>query len=278
MGKGTWQATANTTTSFMFNRNLKNRFHRRDAPYLFVEDKAIAAAGPAGAELRRPVQPCDRQHDGGRRALRPDVGPVPEPVSGGGRPGRHRPARHGALHPRQRRRENSRQSEPPLPVQRDATVLQATTCSAARTTSRSALQMSREQMVYDRIRNGDILLELRDGVGVPGAASRIRPIVSDHSMKTWGVFLQDRWVIGRATINVGVRLDGVAGWLPEQSSPAGTYVGAAVVPGDRTSTISRSTSRRASASPSTSSATARPRSRPTTAASTTSSDPRLPKR
>ncbi len=24
----------------MFNRNLKDRFHRRDAPYLFVEDKA----------------------------------------------------------------------------------------------------------------------------------------------------------------------------------------------------------------------------------------------
>ena len=40
MGKATWQAAANTRASFMFNRNLKNRFHRRDAPYLFVEDIA----------------------------------------------------------------------------------------------------------------------------------------------------------------------------------------------------------------------------------------------
>ena len=49
--------------------------------------QGLAAAGSAGAELRRPVQPCDPQHDGGRRPLRPDVGTVPEPVSVGGRPG-----------------------------------------------------------------------------------------------------------------------------------------------------------------------------------------------
>ena len=28
-------------------------------------------------------------------------------------------------------------------------------------------------------------------------------------LETWGAFLQDRWMLGRATINVGVRLDGV---------------------------------------------------------------------
>ena len=40
MGKATWQIDSTTRTSFLFNRNLKYRFHRRDAPYLFVEDKA----------------------------------------------------------------------------------------------------------------------------------------------------------------------------------------------------------------------------------------------
>ena len=38
-----------------------------------------------------------------------------------------------------------------------------TSFSAGRTTSSSACQISREKMVYDRTRNGDILLELRDG-------------------------------------------------------------------------------------------------------------------
>src|SRR5262245_42729293 len=40
MGKATAQLTPNSKVSFLFNRNLKYRFHRRDAPYLFVEDKA----------------------------------------------------------------------------------------------------------------------------------------------------------------------------------------------------------------------------------------------
>jgi hypothetical protein len=35
----TWQTTPNMRTSVMFNRN-QNRYHRRDSPYLFVEDKA----------------------------------------------------------------------------------------------------------------------------------------------------------------------------------------------------------------------------------------------
>ena len=40
MGKATWQAASPTKVSFLFNRNNKFRFHRRDSPYLFVEDKA----------------------------------------------------------------------------------------------------------------------------------------------------------------------------------------------------------------------------------------------
>ena len=40
IGKGTWQATPTIRTSFLFNKNINDRFHRRDAPYLFVEDKA----------------------------------------------------------------------------------------------------------------------------------------------------------------------------------------------------------------------------------------------
>ena len=41
--------------------------------------------------------------------------------------------------------------------------------------------------------------------------------------------MQDRWVVGRATINYGVRVDGVKAYLPEQSSPAGTFGPGALV-------------------------------------------------
>ncbi len=40
VGKATWQATPAIRTSFLINKNINDRFHRRDAPYLFVEDKA----------------------------------------------------------------------------------------------------------------------------------------------------------------------------------------------------------------------------------------------
>ena len=102
---------------------------------------------------------------------------------------------------------------------------------------KAGVQLSWERMAYDRLRNGDILLELRDGVGVPGA-DRQYPDRLGSQLETWGAFLQDRWMIGRATINLGVRLDGASGYLPEQSSPAGTYVGARSFPRP-TSTTSR---------------------------------------
>ena len=39
-GKVTWQATTSVKTSFLYNRNYIERFHRRNPPYLFVPDKA----------------------------------------------------------------------------------------------------------------------------------------------------------------------------------------------------------------------------------------------
>jgi hypothetical protein len=86
------------------------------------------------------------------------------------------------------------------------------------------LQLSWEKMQYDRIRNGDLFLELDDGKPLRAQIANT-PVQSDHRLQTWAVFVQDRWVIDRATINFGVRLDGVQAFLPAQSSPAGTFVG-----------------------------------------------------
>jgi hypothetical protein len=40
VGKLTWQAAPSSRASVLFNRNINDRLHRRDSPYLFVEDKA----------------------------------------------------------------------------------------------------------------------------------------------------------------------------------------------------------------------------------------------
>ena len=74
-------------------------------------------------------------------------------------------------------------------------------------------------MAYDRDRNGDILLELRDGVPFQAQLANT-PVRSDHRLNTWAVFLQDQWRVRRFTLNAGLRLDGVEGNVPAQSSPA----------------------------------------------------------
>src|SRR2546428_699282 len=63
-------------------------------------------------------------------------------------------------------------------------------------------QLSWEKMQYDRIRNGDLFLETQDGVALRAQIGNT-PVHSDHRLRTWSAFAQDRWIIGRATINYG---------------------------------------------------------------------------
>ena len=221
MGKITGQATASTRASFMFNRNLKYRFHRRDSPYLFVEDLATTLQDQPAQNFVAQVNQVvgqrgvldarfgrmwgefpSRYQDGATEiALRDTV-----------RNTRINAAEIQSINPNHRYQANGNFSYfvPSL--------------LGGTHDFKVGVQLSWERMAYDRIRNGDILLEMRDGVPFQAQIANT-PIVSDHKMETWGAFVQDRWVIGRATINVGVRFDGSSGYLPEQSSPAGRYVG-----------------------------------------------------
>ena len=225
MGKVTWQAAANTRASFMFNRNLKNRFHRRDSPYLFVEDVATVLQDQPAQNYVAQVNQVVGQRGVFDARFGRMWGEFPSRYQDGAtdiavrdvvRFTRVNAAEIQSINPNHRYQGNANYSYfiPNLGGTHEF---------------KAGLQLSWERMAYDRIRNGDILLELRDGVGFQGQIANT-PIVSDHEMETWGAFLQDRWMIGRATINIGVRLDGASGSLPEQSSPAGAYVGARSFP------------------------------------------------
>jgi Carboxypeptidase regulatory-like domain len=223
MGKVTYQVTANARSSFMFNRNLKDRYHRRDSPYLFVEDKASVLQD-------QPAQNFVVQHNQvlGRSLVvdarigsmwgtfpsryQADVTPSDIALRDTVRFTRVNAAEIQSLNPNYR-------------VQANGTVSYfLPDVAGGNHDFKAGLQLSWEKMEYERIRNGDILLEMNDGVPFQGQIANT-PINSDHRLETWGAFLQDRWTIGRATINVGVRMDGVSGYLPGQSSPAGTFVG-----------------------------------------------------
>ncbi|MGQ0734710.1 MAG: carboxypeptidase regulatory-like domain-containing protein [Acidobacteriota bacterium] len=223
MGKVTAQLAQSSKVSFLFNRNLKNRFHRRDAPYLFVEDKAtVLQDQPAQNYVAQLNQVLGRTAVFDARMGRmwgtfptryqKEVQPSDIAVRDSVRFTRINAAETQSLNPNHR-------------YQANATLSYFQDNLAGAHDFKVGTQLSWEDMAYERIRNGDILLELVDGVSTRAFLSNT-PINSDHRLKTWAFFAQDRWVLGRATINLGVRVDGVQAHLPAQSSPAGAWVGA----------------------------------------------------
>jgi hypothetical protein len=222
MGKVTWQTNQQLRTSLMFNRNLKDRFHRREVP--FSEDKATVLQdqpaqnyvaqlnyvwgratvvdarvgrmwGTFPTRYQKEVQPTDI-------ALRDVIRNTQVNAASG-----------QSLNPNHRYQANGNVS------------YFVPSALGGSHDIKGGIQLSWEKMQYERIRNGDILLEMRDGVPFRAQIANT-PIDSDHRLRTWGAFVQDRWGLGKATINVGFRMDGLNGSLPAQSSAPGTYVGA----------------------------------------------------
>jgi hypothetical protein len=49
------------------------------------------------------------------------------------------------------------------------------------------------------------------------------PLPQKIHQSTFAAFAQDQWTLSRLTLNAGVRLDILTGWIPEQHLPQGTY-------------------------------------------------------
>ena len=224
MGKATWNAASTTKASFMFNRNLKFRFHRRDAPYLFSEDKAsVLQDQPAQNYVAQINQVLGKAAVLDARFGRmwgvfptryqKEVTPNDIAIRDIVQNTQSNAATEQSLNPNHRYQANATLS------------YFAQNLGAGSHDFKVGTQLSWEKMQYDRIRNGDLFLETNDGVALRAQIANT-PVASDHRLQTWSAFAQDRWVIGRATINYGARFDGVKAFLPAQASPAGTFVAA----------------------------------------------------
>jgi hypothetical protein len=205
----------------MFNRNLKDRFHRREVD--FSEDKAtVLQDQPAQnyvAQINQVIGKASildarfgRMWGVFPTRYQKEVQPTDIAIRDTVRNTQMNAATEQSLNPNHR-------------YQANATFSHFTDRFGAGSHDfKTGTQLSWEMMQYDRIRNGDLYLELNDGVPFRAQIANT-PVQSDHRLSTWSAFAQDRWIIGRATINYGIRLDGVNSYLPAQSSPAGTFVG-----------------------------------------------------
>ena len=222
MGKATWQVLPGARASLLLNKNINDRFHRRNAPYLFVEDKATGLQ-------EQPAQNYLAQWNhvlGSRAIIDARVGRM-----WGIFPFRYqkdvRPTDISIRDQVLLTRFNAVETQSDNPNERYQAAVTGSyflqNAAVGTHDFKVGVQLSWERVQWLRIRNGDYFLELRDGVPFQAQLSNT-PINSDHRLQTWGLFLQDRWVIGRATINAGVRMDGVDAHLPAQTSPAGAWV------------------------------------------------------
>lgn len=219
--KGTYQAGPNTRLSLLVLPQLKERFHRRNSPYLAIEDKATINnpldTTSVVAKVNRVIGSSmvvdvsvGRIWGSYGTLYRPEVGPQDIAIRDTVRFTRFNAAEDSDLNPNHRNQLNA--------------TLTRQFLRAGSHNVKVGLQLSREEMDWSRIRNGDILLEMRDGVPFQAQLTNT-PNEADHQINTWGTFLQDQWTIARATMNVGVRVDAVNSYLPPQTSPAGLWVG-----------------------------------------------------
>lgn len=223
MGKVTWQATSSAKASVLLNKNINDRFHRRNPPYLIVEDKATGLQ-------EQPAQNYLVQWNqvlGARALLDARIGRM-----WGIFPFRYQkevqPTDIALRDQVLLTRSNAIETQSDNPNERyQAAITGSYFLQSPRVGThdlKAGVQLSWERVQWLRIRNGDYFLELRDGVPFQAQLSNT-PINSDHRLNTWGLFVQDRWVLGRATVSAGVRMDSVDAHLPAQTSPAGAWVG-----------------------------------------------------
>lgn len=76
--------------------------------------------------------------------------------------------------------------------------------------------------------NGDLTGPL--SATTPSSVRLYNNANSWNGLKTTSLFLTDTWTINRLTLNLGARLDDYVAWLPEQTLPAGRFVGAQSYP------------------------------------------------
>jgi hypothetical protein len=223
MGKVTYQPTSLDKISFMAQGNHKQRFHRRDPPYLFVEDQATRfqnqwaynalgqysrVIGQAGLLDVRFGRMWGETPYGYQEGVGPDDISIADTV--------------------QFTIVNSQFTEyfnPNSRNQFNASYSVFKDWLGGNHDLKAGLQMSWERMFQESRRLQDYRLELADGVPAFAVLGNT-PVTEEELTRTWALYLQDNWTIGRRmTLNLGVRVDSINGIVPEQSSPAGTWIG-----------------------------------------------------
>jgi hypothetical protein len=222
-GKLVYQLAPAHKLAASYNFDDKQRFHRRDPPPAFVEDRAsLHQFNPAASgqikytyvrnqlvfdsglgmmdgeteyQLQKEVQPGDLRREDSVRNSASVAGP-----------------RH--------------QTNPNSRIQFDNTLSYRAGSPSLEHLLKAGVQFSRLRFLDEYEVNGDMYLLFNDGV--PNSVRIWNTPVGNLSLERQiGLFAQDTFSLAPGlTLNIGGRYDMNKGWIPAQSSPAGTFVAA----------------------------------------------------
>ncbi len=224
--KAQWQATPRQRASVSYNHNWKERFHRRDTPPNFIDDRAsLWQTNPASSVQAKYLFTRNKLVFDSTFGLmdgvtnyyyQPGTGPNDiRVVDNGLSTAAVASARH--------------EEAPNYRSQFDNIATYSTSAWGGDHVVKAGVQFSQMGMLDQFWVNRDIYHEFTNGT-----ATQVRlfntPTAHNSKITLLGVFFQDAWTYRRLTFNVGLRLDRSTGWMPEQSKPAGRFSAAVQLP------------------------------------------------
>jgi hypothetical protein len=218
-GKALWQFAESQKVGFSYNYNWKERFHRRDTPPNFVEDRAsLWQTNPAFSTqlkytlVRKRIvyESTFGLMDGVTNYYyQPEVGPNDIRIVDDGL--------STASVAAQRHEE-----QPNFRSQFDNVVSYSRPGWGGDHLLKIGSQFAQMGMNDQWWVNGDMYIVFNNTQ--PNSVRLYNtPTAFDSKIRVLGFFGQDAWTYKRMTINAGVRVDYSHGWMPAQSKPAGTF-------------------------------------------------------
>ncbi len=222
MGKVNWQIASNHKFHFLYNFNDKQRGHRRNTPPDFVEDRAALRQENPGYATQ-----------GNYAGV---FGDTVLSVRGGMMKGETRYFYQDEVGPNDIRREDPifntatvaaqyKNLQPNYRLSIAADVSRSMTGLGGDHLVKGGFQFGRLYMGNQYWVNGDMYLRFYGGVPTEITIFNT-PTENENYINRYGLFVQDSWVIGtKLSLNLGFRFDWDKGGIPEQYSPAGTWIG-----------------------------------------------------
>lgn len=229
MAKLSWQLNDKAKLTFMYSRNQKNRYHRRNTPPFFVSDRAAWLQNQPGYDgtVKWTYSPTPKwvlnsgvalMHIRFPQTYEPSVTPNDISVTDTGLSTLSNAAAYNYVNPTYR-----------LAV--DSSAAHVSSGFGGQHSVKFGVQFSHDYYSQIYTANGNLQGVMINGVATTATIYNTPIQQQNNQLNILGLYVEDSWtILHRLTLNLGVRWEELVGSIPPQTSPAGTFVAARSYP------------------------------------------------